>query len=407
MDALIRAAAHALARGDVLTALKHVALRDDPSALALRGIVMAQLGELDRAKSLLDRAAQAFERQQDALAHARCVVALAEIALVSRDLNWPVHALDAACETLARKGDLTNAAHARNLAARRWLLIGRMDEADNRLSSISPAALPPASRAAYALTVAGIAVRRLQIKKAHAAFIQATEWARQADNPVLSAEIEIAARVLQAPAARAITAGQAREVLLADVQALRASDALVIDACRNVLHRRNTRVELGKRPVLFALIRCLGEAAPHDVPRDLLLLRAFRARHTDDSHRARLRVEIGRLRTVIRPFGQVNATERGFVLVPHAAERVTVLAPLTDERNAAILALLADGEAWSSSALAIALDSSPRTVQRALEQLAAAGKAQYFGAGRARRWTVASVPGFPTTLLLPDVVPDD
>jgi hypothetical protein len=404
MDSLIRAAAVALADGDVLGALKHVALRDDPPALALRGIAMAQLGDFERAKALLKRAAQAFG-PRDELARARCVVAEAEIALVSRDLSWPSHALDAAWATLATHGDVANAAHARNLSARRLLLIGRLDEAERLLAEFDPAPLAPASRAAYELTSAGVAIRRLKTKPASAAFARAARAARQADIPALTVEVESAARVLHAPAARAIAGGQERVVLLEEAEALLESDALVVDACRNAVHGRQASVPLATRPILFALARMLGEAWPGDVSRETLLARAFRAKRIDESHRARLRVEMGRLRAELHGLAQVNATRSGFVLAPRHAQKVVVLAPLVDEQNAAVLALLADGEAWSSSALAIALGASPRTVQRALEQLAAAGKAQPFGGGRARRWTVASVPGFPTALLLPGLLP--
>lgn len=405
MDALIRAAAQALARGDVLDALKHVALRDEPAALALRGIAMAQLGELSRAKALLKRAAKAFG-QTDEVARARCVVAEAEIALVSRDLNWPAQALDAACATLETHGDLMNAAHARNLAARRLLLIGRVDEAAQALSDVNPTGLAPALRAAVELTMAGIAVRRLDTATARSAFAHATEAARRADIPALTAEVESAAGILDQPAARAITCGAERLVLLNEVESLLTSGALVIDACRGLVRGHDTTVRLAKRPVLFTLVRCLGEASPNDAPRETLLLRAFRAKHSDESHRARLRVEIGRLRVALGDLAKVRATKRGFVLAPRDGRAVVVLAPFVDERNVDILALLADGEAWSSSALAIALGMSPRTVQRALEPLRAEGKVQAYGNGRARHWTVASVPGFPTALLLPDLLHD-
>jgi len=65
-----------------------------------------------------------------------------------------------------------------------------------------------------------------------------------------------------------------------------------------------------------------------------------------------------------------SATTRGFALAPRRASEVVVLAPPAEERYAAVLAFLADGESWSSSALAIALGASPRTVQRALDSLA-------------------------------------
>ncbi|OWT58391.1 helix-turn-helix domain-containing protein [Candidimonas nitroreducens] len=404
MDRLIDAAARALAAGDLLGALKHVALRDDPPALALRGIAMAQLGELERAKALLKSAARGFGPKQ-AVARARCVVAAAEIALVSRDLGWPEEALYAAWSTLETHGDAANAAHARNLAARRLLLVGRLDEAERLLRGLDPSPLAPATRAAYELTLAGAAIRRIKTGEAHAAFARAAQAARQADIPALSAEVELAARVLSTPAARTIARGAERLVLLEEVEALLDSGALVIDACRNAVCDRRTTVLLATRPVLFSLVRSLAEAWPGDAPRDQILTRAFRAKRPDESHRARLRVEIGRLRAELRGLAGVCATRRGFVLAPHRQTEVVVLAPPVDERNAAVLALLADGEAWSSSALAIALGTSPRTVQRALEQLAAAGKAQPFGRGRAQRWTVPSVPGFPTVLLLPGAAP--
>jgi len=406
MDSLITAAARALATGDVLGALKRVALRDDAPALALRGIAMAQLGDLVRAKALLRSAARAFG-PREAVARARCVVAEAEIALVSRDLGWPAKALDAARATLEAHGDHVNAAHARNLEVQRLLLIGRLDEAERRLAELDPAPFPPASRAAHELVVAGIAMRRLQTRTARAAIARAERAAREADIPALTAEVESASRVLNTPAARLIGRGEERLLLLEDVEALLASKALVVDACRYVVREAGTVVSLATRPVLFALARALGEAWPGDVPRSTLLARAFRAKHADESHRARLRVEVGRLRVELRTLADISATKPGFALVPRRAREIVVLAPPVEEEHAAVLAFLADGESWSSSALAIALGASPRTVQRALDSLAAAGKVQSFGRGRARRWMTPPVTGFPTILLLPGPLPSD
>src|SRR5260221_113441 len=284
MASLITAAAQALAAGDPFGALNRVALRDDAPALALRGIAMAQLGDLVRAKALLRRAARAFG-PKEAVARARCVVAEVEIALASRDLGWPAKALDAARTTLEEHGDRVNAAHARYLEVRRLPLIGPLEES------------------------------------AHA--------------------------------------------------------------------------------------RTLGEAWPGDVPRDLLLARAFGATFTDESHRARLRIEVGRLRTELRTLAGVTATKGGFVLAPRRAHEVVVLARPVDEEHGAVLAFLADGESWSSSALALALGASQRTVQRALDSLAVAGKVQSFGRARARRWMTPPALGFTTTLLLPAPLPID
>jgi len=406
MDSLITAAARALAAGDPLGALNRVALRDDPPALALRGIAMAQLGDLVRAKALLRRAARAFG-PREAVARARCVVAEAEIALVSRDLGWPAEALDAARATLEAHGDRVNAAHARYLEVRRLLLIGRLDEAERTIAKLDPAPFPPASKAAHELVVAGIAMRRLHTKAARAALARAAHAARQANIPALTAEVESASLVLNTPAARLIARGEERLLLLDDVEALQASKALVVDACRYVVRDARTVVSLARRPVLFALARALGEAWPADVPRGTLLARAFRAKHADESHRARLRVEIGRLRRMLRPLADVSATSQGFALVPRRAREIVVLARPVEEAHAAVLAFLADGESWSSSALALALGASQRTVQRAVEQLAAAGKVQSFGRGRARRWMTPPVPGFATTLLLPAPLPSD
>jgi hypothetical protein len=406
MDSLITAAARALAAGDPLGALNRVALRDDAPALALRGIAMAQLGDLVRAKALLRSAARAFG-PKEAVARARCVVAEAEIALVSRDLGWPAKALDAARATLEAHGDRVNAAHARYLAVRRLLLIGRLDEAERRLAELDPAPFPPASRAAHELVVAGIAMRRLQTKTARAALARAGRAARQAAIPALTAEVESASLVLNTPAARLIARGKERLILLDEVEALLASKALVVDACRHAVRDARTLVSLESRPVLFALARALGEAWPADVSRSTLVARAFRGKVADESHRARLRVEIGRLRKALRTMAGVTATKQGFALVPRRAREVVVLARPVDEDHAVVLAFLADGESWSSSALALALGASQRTVQRALDRLAAAGKVQPFGRGRARRWMTPPVPGFPTTLLLPASLPCD
>jgi hypothetical protein len=404
MDSLITAAARALAAGDPLGALKRVALRDDAPALALRGIAMAQLGDFVRAKALVRRAARAFG-PKEAVARARCVVADAEIALVSRDLGWPAKALEAARVTLEAHGDSVNAAHARHLDVRRLLLIGHLYEAERALEGIEPALFPPASRTAHELVVAGIAMRRLRTKAAREALDRAGRAARDAGIPALTAEVASALQVLNTPASRLVASGEERLLLLDEVEALLASNALVVDACRLVVRDRRAVLPLARRPVLFALARALAEAWPEDVARDVLVRRAVGGKRADESHRARLRVEVGRLRTVVREMAGIRATKRGFVLSPRRARKVVVLARPVEDEHAVVLAFLADGESWSSSALALALGTSQRTVQRALDALAAAGKAQAFGRGRARRWMTPPVPGFTTTLLLPAPLP--
>jgi len=384
VDSLITAAARALAAGDPLGALKRIALRDDAPALALRGIAMAQLGDLARAKPLLRRAARAFGPREP-VARARCVLAEADVALASRDLGWSARALEAARATLEEHGDRVNAAYARYLEVRRLLLIGRVDDAERAL--------------------AGIAMRRLRTKPARAALARAERAAREAGIPALTAEVDSAQRALSTPAARLIAGGAERLLLLEEVEALLASKAFVVDACHHVVRDAGKAVSLARRPVLFALARALGEAWPGDVPRDTLVARAFGSALTDESYRARLRVEVGRLRAVLRTLAAVSATKRGFALAPRRAREVVVLARPVDEEHAAVLAFLTDGESWSTSALALALATSQRTVQRALDSLAAAGKVQSFGRGRARRWTAPPVLGFTTTLLLPVPLP--
>ena len=336
-----------------------------------------------------------------------CVVAEAEIALASRDLARPAKELDSARATLEAHGDRANAAHARHLQARRLLLIGRIEEAERMLAELDPARFPPAWQAAHELVVAGIEMRRLRTKSARAALARAEHAARDAHIPALTAEVDSVLHVLNTPAARRIARGEERLLVLDEVEALLASKALVVDACRRVVRHAGTVISLAKRPVLFTLARLLAEAWPGDVPRDALVARAFRLKLADESHRARLRVEMGRLRKALRSLADVSATKQGFALTPRRAREVVVLARPVEEKHAAVLAFLADGESWSSSALALTLGTGQRTVQRALESLAAACKVQSFGRGRARRWMSPPVPGFMTTLLLPAPLPID
>ncbi len=399
----IAAAAQALAAGDALTALKRVALRDDPPALALRGIAMAQLGDLDRARDLLRRAARGFSA--DPAARARCRLAAAEIALVTRDLGGLEQALGTARGALAAQGDWANAAHAGYLQARLLLLTGRLDQAEAVLGALDAAALPPASRPGCWLVAAGIAMRHIRAGDARAALDRAARAAQQTGIAALAAEVAQARAAFDAPAGRLIESGRETLLDLAGVEALLGADLLLVDACRNLLRGGATLVPLAGRPVLMALLRALAEAWPGDVPRETLLARAFRARHADESHRARLRVEIGRLRGHLAPLAGIRATGRGFMLEPCRGRRIAVLAPPVEGDHAGLLALLADGEAWSSSALALALAVSPRSVQRVLAELRRASRVEWFGHGRARRWIARSVPGFPTSLLLPAPVP--
>jgi hypothetical protein len=400
MDSMIGAAARALAAGDAVGALKRVALRDDPPALALRGIAMAQLGEHARARELLRMAARGFGAHEE-LARARCVVAQAEVALAMRDLGGWSSALAAAAATLEAHADRANALQARLIAARRLVLLGRIDEAAAGLARLEARGLPPTLVAVAELTAAELALRSLQVGVARTTLARAQEAAGRAGVPALVAEVAEAQAALGRPAARRLFAGGEQPLDLDEVSALRASDALVVDGCRRGLGCGASWRPLARRPVLFALALALGQAWPGDADRDALIACAFRTRRPDETHRARLRVEIGRLRALVTAFAQIEATARGFVLRPLGERPVVVLAPPIAGDQAALVALLSDGAAWSTSALALALGASQRTVQRALVELEAAGQVRSIGRARARRWLARPLAGFTTILLLP------
>jgi len=404
MDSLIAASARALAAGDALGALKRVALRDDPPALALRGIAMAQLGEHPRARELLRRAARAFG-SHEVTARARCIVAEAEVALAMRDLGGSPRSLAAAAATLEARADHANALQARLIAVRRLLLLGRLDEAAAALARLDARGLPPSLAAVAELSAAELALRSLQIGAAREALARAHEAAAHARVPALLAEVAEAQAALDRPAARRLFAGGEQALRLDEVAALLASDALVVDACRRGLQIGNAWRPLARRPVLFSLARALATAWPSDVDREALIAQAFRTRHPDETHRARLRVEIGRLRALVTALARIEATARGFVLRPLDERTVVVLAPPIDGDQASLVALLSDGAAWSTSALALALGASQRTVQRALAELESAGRVRAIGQARARRWLAPPLAGFTTILLLPAALP--
>ena len=404
MDSLIAASARALSAGDALGALKRIALRDDPPALALRGIAMAQLGEHPRARELLRRAASGFGAHEE-LARARCVVAEAEVALAMRDLGGSPRALAAAAHALEARADRANALQARLIAARRLLLLGRLDEASAALAQLDARGLPPALAAVAELSAAELALRSLRIDTARTALARAHAAAERARVPALLAEVAEARAVLERPAARRLADGGEQALRLDEVAALLASEALVVDACRRGVGADAAWQPLARRPVLFALARALAAAWPGDVDRETLIADAFRTRRPDETHRARLRVEIGRLRALLKAMARIEATPRGFVLKPLGERAVVLLAPPIDGEQASLVALLSDGAAWSTSALALALGASQRTVQRALAELEAGGRVRAIGQARARRWLAPPLAGFTTILLLPAALP--
>ncbi|MFJ2992631.1 helix-turn-helix domain-containing protein [Pandoraea sp. NPDC087047] len=400
MDSLIAASARALAAGDPLGALRRVALRDDPPALAVRGIAMAQLGDFPRARDLLKRAARGFGAHE-ALARARCVVADAEVALAMRDLGGSPRSLQAAAALLAGHGDTSNAMLARLIAARRLLLLGKLDAAAQALHEAALPDVPARHVAVHALSVAELALRTLRIADARNAIARAQTAAAAADVPALSAEIDTLREALARPAARLRQHGREHTLCLEDVAVLLHSDTLVVDACRRGVGTGNIWRPLARRPVLFALALQLASAWPGDVDRETLIADAFRLHRPDETHRARLRVELGRLRAVLKGVAEINATPRGFALRNTGTNAVAMLLPPIDGERASLLALLADGAAWSTSALALALGASQRTVQRALGELEAQGRVRAIGRARARRWMAPPLTEFTTILLLP------
>ncbi|VWX57630.1 conserved hypothetical protein [Burkholderiales bacterium 8X] len=404
MDSLIAAAGRALAAGDALGALKRVALREDPAALALRGIAMAQLGDFARARELLRRAARGFG-SHESTARARCVVAEAEVALAMRDLGGSPRSLLAAADTLEARADLANAWHARLLSARRLLLLGQLEEAGAALAQLDAAGLPPALAAIAELSAAELALRSLRIEPARVALANARAFAEKARVPALVAEVAEAEAALDRPAARRWTGDASQSIRLDEVAALLSSDALVVDACRRGLQLGRSWQPLARRPVLFALARALAAAWPGDVDREALIEAAFHTRRPDETHRARLRVEIGRLRALVAALASIRATPRGFVIEPHEARPIILLAPPIDGAQASLVALLSDGAAWSTSGLAMALGASQRTVQRALAELEAEGRVRSIGQARSRRWLAPPLAGFTTILLLPAALP--
>ena len=405
MDSLVSAAGRALAAGDPLLALKWVALRSDPPALALRGIAMAQLGELERARALLRQAARRFGRHE-AVAQARCVVAEAEVLLALRVLAGSGRTLAAAAAALEARGDRANAVHARLIAVRRLLLLGRLDAAAAALDPLRQAGpLPPALQATAALATAEIALRTLCIALARTALAEAAAAAARAGVPALRAEVAQLAATLELPAARRWQAGAVHPLRLDEVEALLASRTLVVDAGRHGLRGGAAWWSFSRRPLLFLLLRALAEAWPGDAGREALIERAFRIRRPDETLRARLRVEMARLRAIAAPLARIEATARGYRLVPHGAADVAVLLPPIEGEEGALQALLADGEAWSTSALALALGQSQRQVQRALAALQAQGAVRCVGRARAQRWLSRPLAGFTTILLLPGPLP--
>jgi tetratricopeptide (TPR) repeat protein len=404
MDSLITAAARSLALGDPLSALKRVSLRQDPPAVALRGIALAQVGDYARARQLLRRAARGFG-PREALARARCTVAEAEVVLAMRDLGRLPRNLSAAVEILEAHQDRANALRGRLIEVRHLLLLGRIAEASALLASLERHRIPPALETLAELIAAELDLRFVRIASARSVLDRAQATATRSGIVSLRAEVAEATLMLDQCAARGLQRGQEQSLSLDQVEELLSSGALIVDGCRRVVRREAEVLPLARRPVLFTLVRALAESWPRDVGRRELIERGFQCRRPDDSHRVRLRVELGRLRRLLGSLARIEATAEGFILVPQHSSEVVVLLPPVDGERASVVALLADGAAWTTSSLALALAVSQRTVQRVLLELEQSGQVRSTGQTRARRWIARPLIGFTTTLLLPTLIP--
>ncbi len=399
MDSALGTAARALSLGDPLHALRYIALRKDAPALALRGIAMAQLGELRQAHALLRRASKSFGPREPT-ARARCALAQAEVELALRDLARAELGLNEAVKLLTECGDWENALFARLLTVRRLTLLGNVVTAQHALAVLSLDAAPARLLAFASLAEADLAMKRMDATTAASALAKGRLAALQSRIPQLLVEVELLQRRLDAPIARLIREGRESTLYLREFKTFAGPKELVVDGCTREIRLGEAVVSLVRRPVLLELAVVLAEHSPHHVPRDTLVTRVFGARRVNDSHRVRLRVELGRLRKLIREVANIQATGSGFSLTAPKARGIALLLPPGEDATSALLSLLRDGNSWATSALAEALGKSQRAVQRALSELAKDGKVQATGKGRALRWVAGIATDATTTLLL-------
>ncbi|MGK3961528.1 helix-turn-helix domain-containing protein [Sorangium sp. So ce118] len=384
-------AARALAAGDALGALRVAGPFGGPHALALRGIALAQMGAYAEARAALERAALAFAAAGEERARARASAALGEIALAQRELGEAQRGLAEAGDALERAGDPTNAAWARLGAARAALLEGRVAEAERALAAAEATVTgdaPVFTRAALALARAELHARLVRASSARRAAEQAAAWARASGHPQLIAETERFLRVHDEPVARVVRGGREELARLADVEALVAAEGrVVVDSLRRrVLDGGAARADLSRRPVLFAMLEALARAHPAAIASADLARAAFGVRTINESHRRRLRVEVGRLRAALGGAGVVRALGNAYRWELGGGVELVLLAPLDPGNAGAICALLADGAAWSAPAIGAALCKSTRTVQRALSELVLARAVEVSGSGPSRRY---------------------
>ncbi|MBF5043797.1 helix-turn-helix domain-containing protein [Aggregicoccus sp. 17bor-14] len=393
-------AGRALSRGEPLRALGLVGRSEDALGLTLRGIAYAQLGDLELARRSLERA---LALTGEPLLRARARAARVEVALGEGDAATAAREARASADALAALGDARNAAMQRLVLARAEVLLGRLDEARRTVQEVLEAAPTADLQAVALLARAELALRAIAPSEARDALLSARRRLQEAPNPLLERELAALQQELSRPVARLLRAGALREVDLFAVEAAAGGDLVLVDACRRLVVAGPASCSLARRPILFSLLGLLARAWPAPVARDLLAAQAFDTRLVNDSYRARLRVEVGRLRKALASLGvEPVATREGYALT--AAREVALLLPLSDGEAARLSLLLANGAAWSARGLAEHAGVSPRTAQRALAALVSSGAALRTGSGKQVRY---ARPGLPlaSRLLLLGLVP--
>jgi hypothetical protein len=389
-------AGRALGRGDPLRALGLVGRTDSALALTVRGVAYAQLGDLELARESLLRAVSLSDEPRT---RARARAALVEIALSTGDPAAAARAAKASAEELDAIGDERNAAMQRLVLARAEVLLGRLGEARRVVEQVLSTDVAPDVRAVASLAEAEIAIRALAATEAREALARARLALEHAPHPLLARELLAIERELSLPVARTWRAGVSRSADLFTIEGVSRGEVLLVDACRRVVVAGRATIPLGRRPILFALLHALARVWPESVPRDVLIFHAFQARRVNASHRARLRVEIGRLRRVLDGLAaEPTATRAGYAL---SSERdVVTLLPPSDDEAARVALLLGDGASWSAQGLAEHAGISKRTAQRALGALVESGAAFRMRQGKSFRYTRPGAPIASRMLLL-------
>lgn len=396
MDPTFASAARALARGDALLALKTIGRRTDPSGRALRSVALAQLGDFRTAKLEVRAALRALGPEQPAL-RAKCLAVEAEIALATGDLRWNAEPVVNALAELRAVGDARNADYLQLVAARAALRLGMPADAERLFRAGTFASTPPLGRAYAELVRVELAAKRGDATTLARALAGAARAAEQCASLALVAEVARLRDTYEGPSLVITSRGTAKMAAFLDLCALKSSGAIVIDGGTREVTSGDRVVSLVRKPVLFELLRALAEQAPDEATREMLITRGFGARRPNASHRSRLRVELGRLRSLVRGMLDVEAMDAGYAV--RAKRDVALVMPLEESADSRLLALMQHGEPWSASSLAEALGVSARTVQRSLVLLESSGKVASRGEGRAQRWV--RLGETPTDLLLP------